>query len=130
MVGIVNSPLQAETTWPAVPADVPQRLVLTWGAREMEVTEKRPLLTVGREETSGIVIKSGKVSRLHARIEYRNAHFSLTDQSSNCTYVTGSAGTTYKVSNETFVLMGTGTISFGIDPLTSRANLFKYAVGS
>jgi len=125
-----NSRLQADATWPATCADVPQRLVLTWGAHEMEVTEKHPLLTVGREDTSGIVIKSSKVSRLHARIEYRNAHFSLTDRSSNCTYVTGAAGTTHKVSNETYVLMGTGTISFGVDPITSRANLFRYAVGS
>jgi len=126
----VNSQLQSEATWPAAPSCVSQRLVLTWGAHEVEVNEKHPLLTVGREETCGVVIKSGKISRLHARIEYRNGHFSLTDQSSNGTCVTDSAGKTYKLNKETHVLMGTGTISFGIDPATSKAHLVRYAVGS
>jgi len=103
--------------------------VLTWSAHEIEVTEKRPSLTVGREETNGIVIKSGKVSRVHARIEYRNGHFALTDQSSNGTYVADSAGTASRVNNESYVLMGKGTISFGIDPATATAHLVRYAVG-
>ncbi len=104
--------------------------MLTWGAHEVEVTERRPSLTVGRGVMSDIVIKDDKVSRLHARIEYRNAHYSLTDQSGNGTYVTDSAGTTYNVSNGTYVLLGTGTISFGVDPETSRPHLIKYAVSS
>ena len=126
----MNSQLQADATWPAAPAHESQRLVLTWGAHEAEVNDKHPSLTVGRGETCGIVIKSDKVSRLHARVEYRNGHFSLTDKSSNATYVTNSAGKTYKLSNDTYVLTGVGTVSFGIDPQTSQANLFKYAVGA
>jgi len=126
---VVNPQTNVEATWPAAPAVAPSRLVLTWGAHQEEVTEKRPSLTVGREETNGIVIKSGKVSRLHARIEYRNGHFSLTDQSSNGTYVTHAAGAACKVNNETYVLMGTGTISFGIDPESGRPHLVRYAVG-
>jgi adenylate cyclase len=119
-----------EATWPAAPAAAPGRLVLSWGARQEEVTDKRPSLTVGREDTNGIVIKTSKVSRVHARIDYRNGHFSLTDQSSNGTYVTGSAGKTCKVNNETYVLMGAGSISFGIDPATGLPLLVKYAVNS
>jgi len=127
---IVNTQLNVEETWPALPAVAPSRLVLTWGAHEVEVTERRPSLTVGRGVMSDIVIKDDKVSRLHARIEYRNAHFSLSDQSGNGTYVTDSAGTTYNVRNDTYVLLGTGTISFGIDPETSRLHVVKYAVRS
>ena len=123
------SPQSAESTWPASAAVAPGRLVLTGGAHQEEVTEKRPSLTGGREDTNGIVIKSGKVSRLHARIEYRNGHFALTDQSSNGTYVADSAGTTCKVNNETYVLMGAGTLSFGIDPGSGRPHLVRYAVG-
>ena len=126
---MVNPQTNVEATWPAAPAVAPSRLVLTWGAHQEEVTEKRPSLTVGREETNGIVIKSGKVSRLHARIEYRNGHFALTDQSSNGTYVAHAAGAACKVNNETYVLMGTGTISFGIDPESGRPHLVRYAVG-
>jgi len=121
-----------EETWPAAAAATvaPSRLVLTWGAHEVEVTESHPSLTVGRGESSGIVIKSGMVSRLHARIEYRNAHFSLTDRSGNGTFVADSAGVTHKVINDTFVLAGAGTISFGINPQTDRPHLVKYAVRS
>lgn len=126
--GIVNSHLNTDATWPASPACIPQRLVLSWGAHEVEVTGKRPSLTVGRGETSDIVIKSDMVSRLHARIEYRNVHFSLTDQSSNGTYIADAAGATHKVNNDTYVLMGAGTISFGIDPQTSQRHLVRYAV--
>jgi pSer/pThr/pTyr-binding forkhead associated (FHA) protein len=126
----VNSQRNLEETWPALPAVAPSRLVLTWGAHEVEVTDRRPLLTIGRGVMSDMVIKDDKVSRLHARIEYRNAHFSLTDLSGNGTFVTDSAGTAYKVNNDTHVLLGTGSISFGIDPETCRPHLIKYAVRS
>jgi adenylate cyclase len=95
---MTNLQTNTDETWPASPAVAPGRLVLTWGAHELEVTERHPLLTIGREETNGIVIKSGKVSRVHARIEFRNGHFSLIDESSNGTYVADSGGTRYKVS--------------------------------
>ena len=109
----------------------PSRLILTWGAHEEELNVKRPKLTVGRDETRDIVIKSDKVSRLHARIEYRNVHFSLTDQSQNGTFVADSAGKTHKVNNETYVLLGAGTISFGVDPEdTGKPLLIRYAVKS
>ena len=94
------------------------------------MTGKRPSLTVGRGETSDIVIKSDKVSRLHARIEYRNVHFSLTDRSSNGTYIADSGGTIHKVNNDTYVLLGAGTISFGVDPETSQPHLVRYAVSA
>ena len=125
---MANAQTNMEATWPAAPAVAPGRLVLTWGAHQEEVTEKRPSLAVGREETNGIVIKTSKVSRVHARIEYRNGHFALTDQSSNGTFVTHAGGATCKVNNETYVLMGTGTISFGTDPATSKPLLVRYAV--
>lgn len=124
----MNRRLNVEETWPASPAYAPQRLVLTWGAHEVEVTDRHPTLTVGRRGLSDIVIKSGMVSRLHARIELRNVSFSLTDQSSNGTYIADSAGTTRLVRNDTHVLTGTGTISFGINPATSRPHLVRYAV--
>jgi hypothetical protein len=120
--------LHLEETWPAPPYRAPQYLVLTWGAHAMEVTESRPLLTVGRGEFSGIVIRNDKVSRLHASIKYSMLGFTLTDCSSNGTFVTESAGTLWVVRNDTHMLTGTGTLSFGIDPATDRPHLVRYAV--
>jgi len=127
---VTNPQTNPDETWPASQAIAPSRLVLTWGAHEREVTERHPSLTVGREETNGIVIKTGKVSRVHARIEYRNGHFSLIDQSSNGTYIAKAAGASYKVINETYVLTGAGTISFGVDPATGEPSFIRYAVGT
>ena len=117
-----------DATWRGVPAGPPQRLLLSWGGHEREVTEKRPLLTVGRGDTSGIVIRDDKVSRLHAQIKFSSLGFMLTDQSSNGTYVTDADGKTCLVRNATHVLEGAGTLSFGIDPATSRPHL-RYLVG-
>ena len=94
----------------------------------MEVTQERPSLTVGRWDLSGIVIKDDLVSRLHARIQYCLLGFSLTDRSSNGTYVADSAGTIHKVCNDTHLLSSVGTISFGIDPAGGRLHLIRYAV--
>jgi pSer/pThr/pTyr-binding forkhead associated (FHA) protein len=120
--------LDPDSTWPGVPDGPPPRLVLTWGAHERQVTENQPLLTVGREECSGIVIKNDKISRLHAMIKFSGLGFTLTDRSSNGTYVVDDAGTTWVVHNDTHKLTGTGTISFGIDPATDRPQLVRYAV--
>jgi pSer/pThr/pTyr-binding forkhead associated (FHA) protein len=126
--GIVNRRLQLDEAWPASPACAPQRLVLTWGAHEVEVTAKHPTLTVGRGGLNDVVIKSDLVSRRHARIELRDVSFSLTDQSGNGTYIADAAGTTRMVRNDRHVLTGTGTISFGINPESSRLHLIRYAV--
>lgn len=96
----------------------------------MEVTSRHPSLTIGRGVLNSIVIKNDKVSRHHARIDYGDSGFSLTDRSSNGTFVTDSAGKTRLVRNETHFLTGTGTISFGIDPADGPTHLVKYDAGS
>lgn len=129
-MNVADANFDADATLPPLQAPMPQRLVLTWGAHEREVNQTRPTLTVGREETNGIVVKSDQVSRLHARIEYRHGHYTLSDQSGNGTYIADAAGRTCKVNRDTHVLLGTGTISFGINPDTGRAQLFKYTVSA
>src|SRR5262245_38478640 len=109
----MGADLDAEATWVGAPVR-PQRLVLNWGAHEKEVTASRPLLTIGRGELSGLVIKIDKVSRLDALIKFTDYGFTLTDQSSNGTYVTDEAGTTHTVHNDTYLLTGAGSISFGV----------------
>ena len=118
-----------DATWRGAPVGPSQRLVLSWGGHEREVTEKRPLLTVGRGDTCSIVICNENVSRLHALIKYSSLGFLLTDQSSNGTYITEFAGTTCAVRNQTHVLAGSGTLSFGIDPANGRQNVIRYSVG-
>jgi len=111
-------------------AGAPGQLVLRYGARELEINEKHPSVTAGRGEQNDLVVKDELVSRLHARIEYRNHRFSLTDQSTNGTYVTDGAGATRLVRHDSQVLTGSGTICFGHKPEPGRTDVVKYAVSA
>jgi adenylate cyclase len=125
-----TSPADAESTWVGVPAACRQRLVLTWGAHEKQVTEGQPLLTVGRGERCGLVLKIDKVSRLHAVIKFTDLGFILTDQSSNGTYVVDEAGKIHAVRNDSHLLTGRGSISFGVVPVKGQPPFVRYAVRS
>jgi class 3 adenylate cyclase len=118
----------AGRSWEIPLAGPPGRLVLTQGAREVEVSEKHPAATVGRADQSDLVMRSDQVSRLHARIEYRNGRFALTDQSTNGTYVTDHAGTVRFVRHDTQVLTGTGSITLGHKPETGQTDLIHFAL--
>jgi pSer/pThr/pTyr-binding forkhead associated (FHA) protein len=125
---LMNLHLCAEETWPALPPSPNQRLVLTWGAHRVEVNRRRPSLSVGRGALNGIVIRDDKVSRHHARIDFGYLGFLLVDLSTNGTFIANSAGKTHRVRNDTHVLTGAGTISFGADPATGEPHLVRYAV--
>ena len=111
-------------------ASVPGALVLNWAAHEIEVSEKHPSVTVGRADQNDVVIKNDEVSRLHARIDYRNGRFSLTDQSTNGSWVTDAAGAARLVRHDSHVLTGSGTISFGVKPEADSPNLVRFRVGA
>ena len=57
------------------------RLVLTIGPTRLELNAGRTAVTVGRGDQNDLVVRQACVSRLHARIEYRNGRFVLTDLS-------------------------------------------------
>ncbi len=91
------------------------RLAVTAGATRLELGEGHPSLTIGRAEENDLVVHQPVVSRLHARIEYRNGRFVLTDLSANGTYVVadgGGNGSSY-VHRDSHVLTGSGTLGLG-----------------
>src|SRR6266566_2110186 len=69
-------------------AVAPTKVKLTHGAQEIELSEARSRLTLGRDITNDIVIADRKASRVHAHIERRRDKFVLIDHSSNGTWVT------------------------------------------
>jgi pSer/pThr/pTyr-binding forkhead associated (FHA) protein len=123
-------PAEAEATWVGASQRAPQRLVLTWGAHEKEVTPGRPLLSIGRGEHCGLVLKVDKVSRLHALVKHTDLGFVLTDQSKNGTYVVDEEGVTHSVHNDTYLLAGSGSLSFGVAPAKGQPPFVRYAVRS
>jgi class 3 adenylate cyclase len=91
----------------------PSRLELRHGTREIELTESRPSLTLGRDAQNDVVIGDKMASRAHARIERRRDKFVLVDQSSNGTYVTVQGEPEIHLRREELLLRGRGHICFG-----------------
>jgi class 3 adenylate cyclase len=103
-------------------------LRLRMGTQEIEISETHPSATVGRAEQNDFVLKGDLISRLHARIDYRNRRFILSDQSTNGSWVVDAAGKESIVRHDTHVLTGSGVISFGHLPAEGQPDLLHYEV--
>jgi adenylate cyclase len=89
------------------------RLMLMGGGTQLELGDAFPTLTIGRSEQNDLVVRHPVVSRLHARIDYRNGRFVLTDQSANGTFVAVDGGRTTYVHRDHYVLTGSGILGLG-----------------
>ena len=76
----------------------------------------RDSFTLGRDETSDLVIDDPMASRHHARIEKRKEQFVLIDQSTNGSYVTITGRKEIPLRRAEFILYGSGQIAFGDSP--------------
>ncbi len=65
----------------------PPRLIVSYNDEEFQVDPARPRLTIGRDAGCDIKIEDSRVSRLHARIEFRKTSFYLSDESTNGTFL-------------------------------------------
>lgn len=73
----------------------------------------RDSFTIGRDETSDLVIDDPMASRHHARVEKRKEQFVLIDQSTNGSYVTVTGRREIPLHRAEFMLYGSGQIAFG-----------------
>lgn len=76
----------------------------------------RQTLLIGRGETNDLVVDDPMTSRHHARIERRNDHFVLIDQSTNGTFVTVQGGREIPLRRSEFILFGEGRLACGDSP--------------
>jgi class 3 adenylate cyclase len=105
------------------------RLVLTHGRRRIELSRARPLVIIGRSDVHDLAVKHELVSRLHARIEYRKEKFTLTDQSTNGTWVQPEGGKRQFIRRESQVLTGSGLIGLGEEVDKDSPNAIHYRLG-
>ena len=105
------------------------RLVLTASGTRLELGERHPALTIGRAEQNDIVVRQPIVSRLHARLEYRNGRFVLSDQSANGTYVVPDSGSAAFVHRDNLELSGAGTLGLGEAVTPGSAAMVRYEPG-
>lgn len=90
------------------------RLLLRYGEEEMLLDRARPRALLGRSEPCDIIVNSERVSRQHARIEYRRGKYVVVDQSTNGTYVSFGGEEEVFLRREEMPLRGRGTISLGL----------------
>ncbi len=94
----------------------PQRLRLSVLEREVILDERHPQVTIGRADDNDIVIRGNLISRLHARIELSRNRFTLTDQSTNGTFVQISGEEEAFVRRDSLPIKGEGLIGLGRVP--------------
>jgi len=94
----------------------PQRLRLTVLEREVVLDDQRPLVNIGRADDNDIVIRGNLISRLHASIELSRNRFTLTDQSTNGTFVQISGEEEAFVRRDSLAIKGEGMIGLGRIP--------------
>lgn len=94
----------------------PRRLRLSVQDREVILDESRPHVAIGRADDNDIVIRGNLISRLHARIEFSRNRFTLTDQSTNGTFVQISGEEEAFVRRDSMPIKGEGLIGLGRIP--------------
>jgi adenylate cyclase len=94
----------------------PKRLRLSVQELEVVLDEQRPHVAIGRADDNDIVIRGNLISRLHARIEFSRNRFTLTDQSTNGTFVQISGEEEAFVRRDSMPIKGEGLIGLGRIP--------------
>jgi len=90
----------------------PQSVTLVWAQGGMPQRQAFPLpLTIGRSATNGLVITDGAISRTHAILEATANGVSITDQSSNGTFLNGERATHATVRPGDLLRIGDVTIT-------------------
>ena len=114
-------------------AEIPtaqSRLELTYQGQSLILNENRPNATLGRQQHNDIIISDSRVSRSHARIEYKRGKFSLIDQSSNGTLVRIQDKKTILLRREAVHLQGDGVIGLGQKVTAESETAIHFAVKS
>ena len=93
--------------------ELPIGMSLSYLGKTYSVKSSAPVLTLGRDLTSGIVTTDKLASRNHGRIAKEKDRFTYTDFSSNGTFVHLKGQDEAFVRRDSMVLSGSGTISFG-----------------
>ena len=102
-------------------------LVLSFRDQNVEISDQRKAVTIGRAEDNDLVVKGNLISRIHAKVELRRGKFMLIDQSTNGTFLQNVQGEETFVRRDSTELRGEGTIGLGRaeEPGASLAIYYK-----
>lgn len=104
-----------ESFWPTSMHSLPTGpyLQLSFGLKILEVSERSPVATIGRDPVSDLVLADVHVSRNHCRIERTDNGVLLTDTSTNGTTIVGDDNKEVLVRGSSVPLKGRGLIFCG-----------------
>ena len=88
------------------------QLIVRYGDAQVVLSERQPVIVMGRDAECDVAIRDRRASRQHARIELRDDRIVLVDHSSNGTYVTLDDQPELFLRGDECVIHGRGTISF------------------
>jgi hypothetical protein len=113
--GIPSSASGSESVWPSSKPSRPvgAYLVLNYDQIQLELSKDNPLLTVGRDPLSDLVVAGDRMSRHHCRIEKNSDQIVLVDTSTNGTCVVREGGVELLIKKDSVVLKGKGLLFFG-----------------
>ncbi len=92
---------------------IESRMELKFQGHTIEVDQNHPIIHLGRQSHNDVVVNDGRVSRSHARIEYRRGKFILIDQSTNGTYALIQGKKSITLRRDEAALLGNGIIGLG-----------------
>jgi predicted component of type VI protein secretion system len=79
----------------------------------LELDQLSPPFTLGRDTNSSLMVDAEWVSRNHALIEYKRGYFSISDRSTNGTYVKLGEDDELRLHRDEVHLRKSGVISLG-----------------
>ncbi len=91
----------------------PTRMEIRFGEQLLALNQTRPTITMGRQEHNDLEVIDTRVSRSHARIEYREGAFVLIDHSTNGTFVLMEGKKGVNLRRDEIPLEGSGFITLG-----------------
>ncbi len=104
-----------------------RHLSLYYHGQRLEVRGSEKLW-MGREDRCDLVVEGDLVSRRHATIEVKDDRYTLTDQSSNGTFVVLADDRRLCLKREHVQLVGSGQISLGQSPDDNEGDLIGFQV--
>lgn len=112
------------------PADpILGQIQFSWHGVDMSFTSSDAPVHVGRATDAELCINDPRVSRLHARIDWRNSGFVLTDMSSFGTWVRfDGSDSPVRLRRDACILHGTGQIALGVSFKEPSAPVMNFHV--
>ncbi|MDR2209569.1 MAG: adenylate/guanylate cyclase domain-containing protein [Azoarcus sp.] len=106
-----------------------QRADIDLNGRHMQLLPENGALVIGRSESCGLVIDDRRVSRRHARIEWVGGQCTLTDFSTNGTWVKfGREAELVILKRDNCVLHGYGMVGLGGIPRDYSSSSFSFHI--